>query len=146
MDETLSWKEHVTHVGAKISLNLGMLCRARKILPTCSCLMLFNAMVLPLFTIARLYGTVAGQAPKPIWISFTIARRVLSRAGQLMSRSSTPFSVDPTCRRAGTIYIVSWCLPTSLTAWAAFAFPKILADFFLDLAKRHFYLSENKRH
>ena len=36
-------------MGKKISSRLGMLRRARKILPQSSCIVLYNAMILPLF-------------------------------------------------------------------------------------------------
>lgn len=33
LDHTLSWKDHVEYIGNKISSRLGMLRRARKVLP-----------------------------------------------------------------------------------------------------------------
>ena len=49
LDQTLSWKDHVSSLGKKISSRLGMLSRARKVLPKHTCLTLYNAMILPLF-------------------------------------------------------------------------------------------------
>ena len=49
LGHTLSWKEHVENIGNKISPRLGMLRRARKVLPNPTCLMLYNTTVLPLF-------------------------------------------------------------------------------------------------
>ena len=49
MDQTLSWKDHIDSLGKKISSRLGMLRRARKVLPKGTCVTLYNTMVLPLF-------------------------------------------------------------------------------------------------
>ena len=49
LDQNLSWKDHVEYIGKKISSRLGMLRRARKVLPRHACIILYNAMVLPLF-------------------------------------------------------------------------------------------------
>ena len=49
MDQTLSWKDHIDLLGKKISSRLGMLRRARKVLPKATCVTLYNTMVLPLF-------------------------------------------------------------------------------------------------
>ena len=49
LDPCLTWNEHSEHIGNKISSRLGMLRRARKVIPKEACITLFNAMVLPLF-------------------------------------------------------------------------------------------------
>lgn len=49
LDQNLSWKEHVEYIGKNISSRLGMLCKARKVLPRNACMTLYNAIVLPLF-------------------------------------------------------------------------------------------------
>ena len=49
LDTTLSWKDHVEHIGNKISSRLSILRRARKVLPKPTCQMLYNTIVLPLF-------------------------------------------------------------------------------------------------
>ena len=49
LDPCLNWNEHIDHIGNKISSRLGMLRRARKVIPKEACITLFNAMVLPLF-------------------------------------------------------------------------------------------------
>ena len=52
LDQTLSWKDHVSSSGKKISPRLGMpsrLSRVRKVLTRHTCLTLYNAMILPLF-------------------------------------------------------------------------------------------------
>ena len=48
LDNTLSWKDHVEYIGNKISSRLGILRRARKVLPKPTCQMLYNTLVLPL--------------------------------------------------------------------------------------------------
>ena len=48
MDETLSWKEHVSLLGKKVSSRLALLRRARG-LPKSTCITLYNTIVLPLF-------------------------------------------------------------------------------------------------
>ena len=60
LDPYLSWNEHIDYIGLKISGKLGMLRKARKVIPRESCLTLSNAMILPVFaTIALSYGTPA---------------------------------------------------------------------------------------
>ena len=49
LDNTLSWKDHIEYIGNKISSRLGVLRRARKVLPKPTCQMLYNTIVLPLF-------------------------------------------------------------------------------------------------
>ena len=49
VDNTISWKGHIECIGNKISSRLGILRRARKVLPKPTCQMLYNTMVLPLF-------------------------------------------------------------------------------------------------
>ena len=49
LDNILSWKDHVEYIGNKISSGLGILRRARKVLPKPTLQMLYNTLVLPLF-------------------------------------------------------------------------------------------------
>ena len=49
MDQTLSWKEHISSMGKKIFSSLALLSRVRKVLPISSCLPMYNTKVLPLF-------------------------------------------------------------------------------------------------
>ena len=49
MDQTLSWKDHFDYIGNNISSRLGVLRRARKVLPKTTCLLLYNTLILPLF-------------------------------------------------------------------------------------------------
>ena len=49
LDNTPSWKDHIEYIGNKMSSRLGVLRRARKVLPKPTCLMLYNTIVLPLF-------------------------------------------------------------------------------------------------
>ena len=48
MEETLSWKEHVSLLGKKVSSRLALLGRARKVLPKTTCITLYSTIVLPL--------------------------------------------------------------------------------------------------
>ena len=49
MDETLSWKEHVSSLPKKVSSRLALLHCSRKVLPKSACITLYNKMELPLF-------------------------------------------------------------------------------------------------
>ena len=49
MDQNLSWNDHTSYIGWKIASRLGMLRRARQVLPRSACTTLYNAMILPLF-------------------------------------------------------------------------------------------------
>ena len=49
MEETFSWKEHVSLFGKKISSRLALLGQSRKVLPKSSCITLYKTIVLPLF-------------------------------------------------------------------------------------------------
>ena len=62
MDETLSWKEHVSLLGKKVSSRLALLRRARKVLPKSTCITLYNAIVLPLFDY---FGVVVVRVVNP---------------------------------------------------------------------------------
>ena len=64
MDRTLSWKSHINYLGKKISSELGMLRRARKILPQSSCIILYNAMILPLFDYCSVVWDSCGAISK----------------------------------------------------------------------------------
>jgi hypothetical protein len=48
-DPALTWNDHIDYVAKKISSRLGLLRRAHKILPREACVILYNAMILPLF-------------------------------------------------------------------------------------------------
>ena len=49
MEETFSWKEHVSLLGKKVSSRLTLPHHARKVLPKSSCITLYKTIVLPLF-------------------------------------------------------------------------------------------------
>ena len=49
LDPYLSWNDHIDYIGRKISAKLGMLRKARKVIPRESCLTLNNAVKLPVF-------------------------------------------------------------------------------------------------
>ena len=62
MEETFSWKEHVSLLGKKVSSRLALLHRARKVLTKSSCITLYKTIVLPLFDYL---GENCGQGSKP---------------------------------------------------------------------------------
>ena len=62
MDETLSWKEHVSLLGKKVSSRLALLRRAQKFLPKSTCITLCNTIVLPLFDY---FGVVVVRVVNP---------------------------------------------------------------------------------
>ena len=64
MDPTLSLKSHINYLGKKISSRLGMLRRARKILPQSSCIILYNTMILPLFDYCSVVWDSCGAISK----------------------------------------------------------------------------------
>ena len=64
LDPCLTWNEHIEHIGNKISSRLGMLRRARKVIPKVACITLFNAMVLPLFDYCCCVWDGCGQGNK----------------------------------------------------------------------------------
>jgi len=47
LDPYLSWNDHIDYIGRKISARLGMLRKARKVIPRESCITQYNAMILP---------------------------------------------------------------------------------------------------
>ena len=64
LDPYLSWNDYIDYIGRKISAKLGMLRKVRKVIPSESCLTLYNAMILLVFD----YCAV-------IWDSFSKADR-----------------------------------------------------------------------
>ena len=60
----LSWKEHVEYIGKKIFSRLGMLRKARKVLPRFSCITLYCAMVLPSFDYCSIVWDSCGLGNK----------------------------------------------------------------------------------
>ena len=64
MDETLSWKEHVSSMGKKISSRLALLRHTRKVLPKSAFVTLYNTMVLPLFDYCAVIWDSCGQGSK----------------------------------------------------------------------------------
>ena len=49
LDPYLSWNDHIDYIGRNITVKLGMLRKARKVIPRESCLTLNNSMILPVF-------------------------------------------------------------------------------------------------
>ena len=61
LDPYLSWNDHIDYIGRKISARLGMLCKARKVIPRESCITLYNAMILPLFDYSAVIWDCCGK-------------------------------------------------------------------------------------
>ena len=50
VDDKLTWKCHIDYICSKVSKLIGILIRARKILPICSLITLYNSLLNPYFT------------------------------------------------------------------------------------------------
>ena len=86
-----------------------MLRKARKAIPRESCLTLNNAVKLPVFGIALLYGTPAVRLTESTWISHTGVPPVLSKATQFHNRRHLTLSVGLRSSLARAIEICSVC-------------------------------------
>ena len=49
LDSCLSWNDHIDLISTKISSRLGMLRKARRVIPRKACITLYDTMILPLF-------------------------------------------------------------------------------------------------
>ena len=49
LDPCLSWNDHIDLISTKISSRLGMLRKARRVIPREACITLYDTMILPLF-------------------------------------------------------------------------------------------------
>ena len=57
VDDKLTWKCHIDYICSKVSKLIGILIRARKILPICSLITLYNSLLNPYFTYRiNIYG------------------------------------------------------------------------------------------
>ena len=93
LDPCLTWNDHIEHIGNKISSRLGMLRRARKVIPKEACITLFNAMVLPLFDYCCVVWDGCGQGNK------NYLDRLLKRAaGIIAGRKSTDTDIQQTLK------------------------------------------------
>ena len=104
LDPYLSWNDHIDYIGGKISAKLGMLRKARKVIPRESCLTLNNAVKLSVFDYcAVVYGTLAVRLTKSTWISHIGVAPVLSKATQFHNRRDLTLPVGLRSSLAGTI-------------------------------------------
>ena len=93
LDPCLTWNEHIEHIGNKILSRLGMLRRARKVIPKEACITLFNAMVLPLFDYCYVVWDGCGQGNK------NYLDRLLKRAaGIIAGRKATDTDIQQTLK------------------------------------------------
>lgn len=49
LNSCLPWSDHIDLISTKISSRLGMLRKARKVIPRGACMTLYDTMILPLF-------------------------------------------------------------------------------------------------
>ena len=61
LDPSLTWSDHIDYIANKISSRLGMLRKARKILPKEACITLYNSMILPLFDYCSVVWCTTGK-------------------------------------------------------------------------------------
>ena len=93
LDPCLTWNDHIEHIGNKISSRLGMLRRARKVIPKEACITLFNAMVLPLFDYCCVVWDGCCQGNK------NYLDRLLKRAaGIIAGRKATDTDIQQTLK------------------------------------------------
>ena len=94
LDPCLTWNEHIEYSGNKISSHLGMIGRARKVIPKEACMItLFNAMVLPFFDYCCCVWDGWGQGNK------NYLDRLLKRAaGIIASRKATDTDIQQTLK------------------------------------------------
>ena len=67
VDDKLTWKCHIDYICSKVSKLIGTLIRARKLLPICPLITVYNSLLNPCFTYqARIQGASQGpQDPPP---------------------------------------------------------------------------------
>ena len=84
LDRNSSWNEHIDALGNKISSRLGIIRKARKVLPRDACLTLFNATVLPLFDYCCVVWDACGQGNK------NFLDRLYRRAASIIEAARSP--------------------------------------------------------
>ena len=139
LDPCLTWNEHIEHIGNKILSRLGMLRRARKVIPKEACITLFNAMVLPLFDYCCCVWDGCGQENK------NYLDRLLKRAvGIIAGRKATDTDIQQTlkwpslqCHREYHKCIQIYKCINGLA-------PAYLLDNFLSSEQTHNYNTRNK--
>ena len=85
LDPYLSWNEHIHRLVQNI-VKLGMLRKARKVIPRESCLTLYNAMILPVINYCAVFWTPAVRMTESTWISCIGVPPVLLKATQSHNR------------------------------------------------------------
>ena len=61
IDEKLQWIEHINHISAKVSKNIGILKKISHLLSTSVLLQLYNTLVLPYLNYCNMIWTVASE-------------------------------------------------------------------------------------
>ena len=93
LDPCLTGSEHTEHIENKISSRLGMLRRARKVIPKEACITLFNAMLLPLFDYCCVVWDGCGQGNKN-YLDHLLKRA----AGIIAGRKATDTDIQQTLK------------------------------------------------
>ena len=85
-DPYLTWNDHIDYIGHKISAKLGMLRKARKVIPRESCLTLCNAMILSVFDYCAVVWDFCSKADREYLDKLHHNRRYLTLSVGLRSR------------------------------------------------------------
>ena len=99
MDETLSWKHHISYINTKISRTIFALKQVKKILPKESLKTLYFALIQPHIN----YGILAwGNSSKSILKKTTTLQK---RALRLIHKASYNSHTDPLFRKSGILKV-----------------------------------------
>ena len=89
IDEKLNWQKHVTHVSKKISAGIGILSRAKKILPFCLLRLLYFALIYPYLTYCNIiWGSACQQSVNCLIVLQKRVVRIITGSPYLASTSS----------------------------------------------------------
>ena len=91
LDPYLTWNDHTDYIGRKISAKLGMLRKARKVIPRESCLTLCNAMILPVFDYCAVVWNSCSKADRE-YLDKLHRRAASINEGCTVSQSQIPYT------------------------------------------------------
>ena len=104
LDPYLSWNDHIDYIGRKISVKLGMLCKARKVIPRESCLTLYNAMILPVFDYCTVVWDSCSKADRE-YLDKLDRRAASIIEGYAVSRSQISYTFGWPTRQSSRDYL-----------------------------------------